>query len=74
MLCSKKARKGTLFFPVEVIYTRFLCHGHWERCSLHNITAAVFGDSPLPKLGSLTSQSEDDRPLCAKPAIPQGVK
>lgn len=70
----QKQGKGLFFFPVEVIYTHFLCHCHWEWCSLHNITAAVFGDSPLPKLGNLTSQSEDDRALCAKPAISQGVK
>lgn len=76
ILCAVfyKSRERDSFFPVEVIYTHFHCHCHWERCSLHNITAAVFGDSPLPKLGNLTSQSEDDRPLCAKPAISQGVK
>lgn len=70
----KKPGKGLFFFPVEIIYTRFLCNCHWARCSLHSITAAVFGGSLLPKLGNLTSQSEDDRPLCTKPAISQGVK
>lgn len=76
ILCAVfyKSRERDSFFPVEVIYTHFLCHCHWEWCSLHNITAAVFGDSPLPKLGNLTSQNEDDRALCAKPAISQGVK
>lgn len=73
MPCSKTARKGT-FFPVEIIYTHFLCNCRWEQCSLHSVTAAVFHGSPLPKLGNLTSQGEDDRALSTKPAIFQGVK
>lgn len=71
--CSKTARKG-MVFPVEIIYTRFLCNCHWEQCSLHGVPAAVFCGDPFPKLGDLTSQGEDDRALCTKPAIFQGVK
>lgn len=51
------------FFPVEIIYTGFLCDGPWEQCSSHIITAALFSRSPLPKLGDLPSQGEDDRAL-----------
>lgn len=71
--CSRTAGKGT-FFPVAIIYTRSLCNCRWEQCSLHSVTAAVFGGSPSPKLGDLTSQGEDDSALYTKPAIFQGVK
>lgn len=70
----KQPGKG-LFFPVEIIYTRFFSViATGNSAHYRAFTAAVFGGNSLPKLGNLTSQGEDDRALCTKPAIFQGVK